>query len=706
MTFDLFQLDRLSFDEAEAELENYINGAIEAFSTSPIGQDYLAQHPVGGDWIATFLEIGFLFGPGLPSKMTMANVRDLIEQTLPRKVTLGSPEDAEDAEAEWIAFWTFLRQSYKPLPNAGPIITYLKSIKGRFATWMFDPNRAGLAKSFVIQGQAAGFDMSKQENVDAFKDLYNQQLKNQQLKDKQPQGQKLTSQKPSVLPGLTPASRQSEDLPEPPPEVRQLLTALGIEIPDMSQIADPEAFVARMMAEMTQKMKAIGDDPAAMAQFEAAMAEGMPMRSASDHAEPFPEQLAQILETQVITEAGPGTILQDFERILELLKGQGLPLAKSQNGWALKVMEELNQGLSQPIEHLFQRPVQKSFPPVQGLFMLVRALGISQILRDKKQDYLVLEPQVYAQWKQLNPTERYCTLLEAWLIRAHASILGEQPGMGNFSEGINCLRANLLSGPNPTASSFKSYEDQSRLKYYPGLNNLALMEMFGLVAITSGNPSKGKGWRIQKIEPQPLGVALMELVRRAYEVNDLAWPSDVDALAPFQELQPSLVPYFPEWQQVLSLPDMPFRSDRHLFKVKVRDYDCWLRLAIVGDATLDDLSDLILQAVNFENDHLHQFCYRDEIGREQVVGHPDSDEDQTSDLVTIGVLPLMPGSTIEYLFDFGDCWYFDLELESIEAPMLEPEAKVKGRKKQAKSPIGEVLDLSGKAPKQYGNSDW
>lgn len=691
MAFNLFQLDALAVEAAQDQLDDYIEAAMDAFAESPIGLDYLAQHDDRLGWIGTFLEAGYRYGETLPSQMTMATVRDLMEHILPRKITLSEAEEAVDAEAELIAFWTFLKQNYK-LPNAGPIVTYLTSIKGRFVTWMFDPDRAGLAKSFVTQGLAAGFDMSSPEDLNAFKDLYNQQLK---------------SQKPGALPSLTPlASRPSADLPEPPPEVRQLFSALGIEIPDMSKVVDPEGFVESMMDEMMQKMKAIHADPAAIAQFEAAMAEAVPVASASDHEDPFPEQLAQILETQVITETGPGTILQDFERILELLKGEGLPLAKNQNGWALKVMEELNQGLSKPIEHLFQRPVHKSFPPVQGLFMLVRSLGISQIVRDKKQAYLVLEPEVYGQWKQLNPTERYCTLLEAWLIRAHASILGEQPRMGKGSEGINCLRAKLLSGSNTKGTSFKNYDDQSGLSYYPGLNNLALMEMFGLVAIKSGKPSKGKGWRIQKVEPQPWGVALLELVRRAYEVNDLEWPSDLDALAPFQELQPSFVPYFPEWQQVLTLPDMPFNAGRHLFKVMVRDHDCWLRLAIVGDATLDDLSDLILQAVDFENDHLHQFCYRDEIGREQVVGHPDSDEDQTSDLVMIGVLPLMPGNRLEYLFDFGDSWYFDLTLESIETPLLESQAKVKGRKKQTKSTFGEVLEQSGKAPKQYGNSDW
>jgi hypothetical protein len=706
MAFNVFQLDALSFDDAEIQLEDYIESAIEAFMVSPIGVQYLAEHDDIVGWIETFLEIGYLYGKTPPSQMTMAIVRDLMEHVLPRKITLSGIEEAVDAEAELIAFWTFLKQDHK-LRNAGPIVTYLRSIKGRFVTWMVDPDRAGPAKSFVTQGLAAGFDMSSQEGLTSFQALYNQQLSGKKPKAL-PGFAPLTTVNPSVMSSAMSKSRQPVEVPEPPPEVRQLFDALGISIPDAGTIVDPEDFLETMMAEMERKMKAIGEDPEAMARFEAALGEDIPTRSALDHDEPFPELFTQLLQSQVISETGPGTILRDFERILELLKEQGLPLAKNRNGWALKVMEELNQGLSKPIDHLFQRPVQKSFPPLQGLFMLVRALGISQIVRDKKQDYLVLEPEVYGQWQQLNPTERYCTLLEAWLIRAHASMLGDRARMGNNNEGLNCLRS--LSGTIAAKKSisFKTYDDQRLMNYYPGLTNVALLEMFGLVVVKTGKPSQGKGWRIQKLEWLPWSPALLELVRRAYEVNDLDWPSNLDPTAPLNELQPSLAPYFPEWQQVLTLPDVPLQTGRHIFKVTMRRGDCWRRLAILGTATLAELSRLILKSVGFDNDHLYCFTYSDAIGREQIVGDPRANDDLTSDLVMIGAMALRPGDRLEYLFDFGDSWYFDLELESIDAPDADPEVKVKGGKIKGgkKSKPAEILETFGKAPKQYSNANW
>jgi hypothetical protein len=57
----------------------------------------------------------------------------------------------------------------------------------------------------------------------------------------------------------------------------------------------------------------------------------------------------------------------------------------------------------------------------------------------------------------------------------------------------------------------------------------------------------------------------------------------------------------------------------------------------------------------------------------------------------VGELPLAPGDTLEYTFDFGDNWKFQLALESI-AP---PDKKLKRAR---------IIESRGKAPQQY--PDW
>ena len=72
------------------------------------------------------------------------------------------------------------------------------------------------------------------------------------------------------------------------------------------------------------------------------------------------------------------------------------------------------------------RPQQKSYPHINGLYLLVRALGLTCIEEMSRKPLLVVDDAVYRVWKGLNPTERYCTLLETWLLRGHSEIIGER----------------------------------------------------------------------------------------------------------------------------------------------------------------------------------------------------------------------------------------------------------------------------------------
>ena len=67
------------------------------------------------------------------------------------------------------------------------------------------------------------------------------------------------------------------------------------------------------------------------------------------------------------------------------------------------------------------------------------------------------------------------------------------------------------------------------------------------------------------------------------------------------------------------------------------------------------------------------------------------DEGPWADQVTIGELPMEPGQAMQFHYDFGDDWRFDVKLERIEPP----DARIK-------APA--ILEKHGKSPKQY--PDW
>lgn len=175
MSFNLDSLDELEFDQADDQLNDYIDELIDLFSQSPEGQTYQQQYPNSGGWVSTFLDLGYRYEGVTPTMITQREVGVLMEEVLPRKITLRSAEEAEDAVPELIAFWSYLEREYQ-LSQAGAIINYLRGIAGQFGGWMMDPQRAGMAKGFMMGGMQAGFDMSSQQGLNEFQAVYNAQL--------------------------------------------------------------------------------------------------------------------------------------------------------------------------------------------------------------------------------------------------------------------------------------------------------------------------------------------------------------------------------------------------------------------------------------------------------------------------------------------------------------------------------------------------
>ncbi|MFE1746387.1 hypothetical protein [Coleofasciculus sp. H7-2] len=170
--FDIHQLDDLDYDAAEPILDDYQDTLINLFANSPEGQTYLETNPEMGAWIAQLIYYGYCYESFTLPKMTKNDVKTVVEGLFPRKVSLLSPEEADDAIPELMAFWQFLKREFK-LSNAGSILTYLRQIQPKFKNIMNDSSRFGLAKSFFAMGQQAGFDMTTPEGLEKFQQFYN-----------------------------------------------------------------------------------------------------------------------------------------------------------------------------------------------------------------------------------------------------------------------------------------------------------------------------------------------------------------------------------------------------------------------------------------------------------------------------------------------------------------------------------------------------
>lgn len=395
----------------------------------------------------------------------------------------------------------------------------------------------------------------------------------------------------------------------------------------------------------------------------------------------------QDLRNQVITEDEPGRILRDFEILLAFIGQKKIKVSGIHQLLPMNLLVELNAQFSRPMRIGLKRPQQKSYPYINGLYLLLRASGLSLITGDEKQPALVIDQAALSSWRSLNATERYFTLLETWLVRGNGEIIGEHDPFGTL---FKCTTFMERLPNNGLKVAGDRQAEQSTIPYSIGAYNLALLELFGCVAIAEGQPQEGKGWVIDRIKRTDFGEALFKLLSQ----NKLAAmkflleeDEELEEATGAGALQPILHPYFPEWRNNLSLPEAVAVNGLYIFKASL-DAKTWRRIAIPAMLTLDALSDAILSAFDFDDDHLYQFSYRDRFGITRRVLHPYMEESPSTAEVTVGETPLRPGMSMEYLFDFGDNWQFDVRLEEIGPA----DARVKKPK---------ILEKRGAAPPQY-----
>ncbi len=174
MEFDIHGLDGLEPGSTEAEkaFDRYQAALLDRFFASPEGQALLQTRPEGGFWAEQLLYYGFNYNGASIPHLTVADVEEIVTELLPRKVSLQSPDDADGAIPELLAFWEYLKREYR-LPEADPVLRLLREVQPRFKGLMNDPKKFGMAKSIMMMGQSAGFDMTDEKEANAFIASYN-----------------------------------------------------------------------------------------------------------------------------------------------------------------------------------------------------------------------------------------------------------------------------------------------------------------------------------------------------------------------------------------------------------------------------------------------------------------------------------------------------------------------------------------------------
>ena len=179
MTFDLFEQDRVlreEFDPYDSRYEDffdrYCDEVLDAFKASPEAVSLQGPDRNAGGWAFHFTRYVLnRLGLGL-SEVRRSELEEIVGVEFPRHVSITDAANADTIIPELEAFWMFLKREYA-LPQADSLIRLLTRYQPGYRERMLDPANFGPAKGFVMAGQAAGFDMTDEAQMQQFKVAYN-----------------------------------------------------------------------------------------------------------------------------------------------------------------------------------------------------------------------------------------------------------------------------------------------------------------------------------------------------------------------------------------------------------------------------------------------------------------------------------------------------------------------------------------------------
>lgn len=409
----------------------------------------------------------------------------------------------------------------------------------------------------------------------------------------------------------------------------------------------------------------------------------------------------QLLRERSISADGPGTILRDVERVIAFIGERGLVTGSKQGNLPPAVLPELNAQLASPVEVPAQRLMLRDFPNLAGIYVLLRVMNLVRVEGKR----LTIDAEALTAWRRFNATEKYFSLLEAWLYHAEAGVLGGERRRGEDLQFGDTLR---FLAELPT-SKWKGFDADSHLYIFSGRGiapwNAQLMARFGLIQVKPRPLAERRGgggsWTMKAARRTAWGTAVAWAILEASlteERGELWLLKEEDA--DFGTLQPAFRPYFPEWEKTWAAPlaqAAGAEKGSHIFKASFADYRVqdavWCRLAVPATASLDELAYAVLAAFQFsDTEHLYEFRYRDRLGKSRACFHPMTEgEEFYAHEIAVGETGLPEKGVMKFMFDYGDSWRFEFRLERIGPPGDE------------KAPI-KVIESGGQAPKQY--PDW
>jgi len=421
-----------------------------------------------------------------------------------------------------------------------------------------------------------------------------------------------------------------------------------------------------------------------------------------------------------------GTV-NDFVRFCDFIENKK-PFATTKGVLSVKACYELNSLLRYPAQNAKTTDRMEKYPSINLWFAVALQAGFI-VYSDAKGGKIAFDVTgKYADFKKMNIFSQYMLIFQIWYRYADPEIQYNETGVATILSGLM----------DPIFTQLSESDSQKWIKYDKksannrNFNDNPLQIMMGhyykvartlrdlnlIVFEESDVIHQDFYWPIlEKLKPTDFGISIAKAcTQRKYAAFSgyaekyylpMFWEDDGDD-ATDEEIEEDdaddedisfiepFVKYFPQDCIDVSAIDLLIfehddsgADDNRIFDCKVSlGKKCYRVIRCLPEHTFEDLHIAIQKAFDFDDDHLYAFYLDGKRYSKNTVNAPYMEEPPSASEVCLNDVRLINNQHILYLFDFGDCWHFDIaiNIKNEEGIVL-------------KWP--KIIESVGEAPEQY-----
>jgi hypothetical protein len=428
---------------------------------------------------------------------------------------------------------------------------------------------------------------------------------------------------------------------------------------------------------------------------------------------------------RMISEQDISLTVHDFESMCLHISANKLTLTPK--GSLGKIASfDLNSQMANPVPNAKNTYLMQKYPSITMYLTIALRSGLLEALPGAGQNAVLATTSSFAAFQQMSIYSKYLFVFLAWMRYIDADALyGGAIGLRWFDPDlIDFTFVQIAKTPAPgiiyrKKDTFRYDSEEEPLQYLMGRCVLFIQHLrdLGLVRYNEDDLEQNTpSWTvIKKLQIAELGVIISDAcyARPFFLINssgieynfweDLDLGDYEDDIKQNPPGTPSfLKPFadcFPENEiDVDFINKLLFPQPRqeasdlvYTFRVSL-GRNCYRDIICGGDDTFHDFHRTIQVAFNFDDDHLYSFFLSGKAWSQPRINSPYHDEPPFACDVLISDAGLREKQKILYLFDYGDCWRFDVKLLSVSKSSDIPENP-------------RIVKSVGEAPEQYPSYD-